>query len=162
MAGNPFRLALNVGKTLALGHVFVEYGYHSAPASGPSMLPTFEVSGDYPLTDKRYRYGRNVKVGDLVHYKIPIFPESDGIKRVLGMPGDYVLIHSPDSERHQMIQIPQGHCWLVGDNLEASRDSRMFGPVPLALVRGKVVAKPLPIPGSWMNNGLRDFGEGRR
>lgn len=105
MAGNPFRLALNVGKTLALGHVFVEYGYHSAPASGPSMLPTFEVTGDYPLTDKRYRYGRNVKVGDLVHYKIPIFPESDGIKRVLGMPGDYVLIHSPDSERHQMIQV---------------------------------------------------------
>lgn len=37
-------------------------------------------------------------------------------------------------------QVPEGHCWVVGDNLGNSRDSRMFGPLPLALVRGKVVA----------------------
>ncbi|GKT58643.1 mitochondrial inner membrane protease subunit [Colletotrichum tofieldiae] len=148
MAGRPLRLALNVGKTMALAHVFMEYGYASGPASGPSMLPTFEVAGEYLLTNRRYRYGRDVTVGDLVHYKIPIFPKSDGIKRVLGMPGDYV---------------PQGHCWLVGDNLESSRDSRMYGPVPLALIRGKVVAKPLPLSGDkWLENGLRNVGEGRK
>ncbi|KZL82054.1 mitochondrial inner membrane protease subunit [Colletotrichum incanum] len=163
MAGRPLRLALNVGKTMALAHVFMEYGYASGPASGPSMLPTFEVAGEYLLTNRRYRYGRDVTVGDLVHYKIPIFPKSDGIKRVLGMPGDYVLLDSPDSQRNQMIQVPQGHCWLVGDNLESSRDSRMYGPVPLALIRGKVVAKPLPLSGEkWLENGLRDVGEGRK
>ena len=40
--------------------------------------------------------------------------------------------------------IPPGHCWLEGDNADASGDSRSYGPVPLtelvavavALVRG--------------------------
>ena len=37
-------------------------------------------------------------------------------------------------------QVPEGHIWLEGDNLPWSRDSREFGPVPLALVIGKVIA----------------------
>jgi mitochondrial inner membrane protease subunit 1 len=41
-------------------------------------------------------------------------------------------------------QIPKGHCWVVGDNMAASRDSRMFGPVPMALIQGKITYKILP------------------
>ncbi|KAK1981730.1 peptidase S24/S26A/S26B/S26C [Colletotrichum cereale] len=163
MAGTPLRMGLNLIKTIALGHVFVEYGYTGGPASGPSMLPTFEVAGEYLLSDKRYRYGRGVAVGDLVYYKIPTMPNSTGIKRVMGMPGDYVLFNSPDSEKNWMIQVPQGHCWVTGDNLQSSRDSRMYGPVPLALIGGKVVAKPLPFSGNkWIEDGLRDVEEGRK
>ncbi|KAK2048912.1 LexA/Signal peptidase [Colletotrichum somersetense] len=163
MAGQPFRLALNVGKTMAFAHLFWEYGYAWGPASGPSMLPTFEVAGENLVADKHYRYGRDVAVGDLVYYKIPIFPKSTGVKRVVGMPGDYVLFNSPDSQKDMMVQVPQGHCWLVGDNLEASRDSRMYGPVPLALIGGKVVAKASPFSGNnWLESGLRDVQEGRK
>ncbi|KAK1599611.1 peptidase S24/S26A/S26B/S26C [Colletotrichum navitas] len=161
MAGNPFRLALNVGKTMAFAHIFWEYGYACGPASGPSMLPTFEITGENLVADKRYRYGRDVAVGDLVYYKIPIFPKATGVKRVVGMPGDFVLFNSPDSRKDMMV--PQGHCWLVGDNLEASRDSRTYGPVPLALIGGKVVAKGLSLSGGkWLENGLRDIQEGRK
>jgi len=32
----------------------------------------------------------------------------------------------------------------VGDNMAASRDSRMFGPVPMALIQGKITYKILP------------------
>lgn len=42
------------------------------------------------------------------------------------------------------MKVPQGHCWVVGDNLAASRDSRIFGPIPLALISGKVIAKVFP------------------
>lgn len=38
-------------------------------------------------------------------------------------------------------QVPKGHCYIVGDNLPWSRDSRDFGPIPLALIKGKVIAK---------------------
>lgn len=38
-------------------------------------------------------------------------------------------------------KVPQGHCYIVGDNLPWSRDSRDYGPLPLALIQGKVVAK---------------------
>ncbi len=58
------------------------------------------------------------------------------------------------------LQVPKGHCWIVGDNLVASRDSRYFGPVPLALIRGKVIATmrpftPWPFSGfKWITNSL--------
>jgi len=38
-------------------------------------------------------------------------------------------------------QVPPGHIWLEGDNLIVSRDSREYGPLPLALVRGRAVAQ---------------------
>ncbi|OLN84867.1 Mitochondrial inner membrane protease subunit 1 [Colletotrichum chlorophyti] len=189
MAGNPFRLFLTVGKTICAAHLFLDYGMCAAPASGPSMLPTFEVTGEWFLTDPRHRRGRDIAVGDLVTYRIPIFPlsRSEGVKRVLGLPGDYVLLGSPDSkkpimmqvrtdERHSALglqahvisvaegvqQVPQGHCWLVGDNLESSRDSRMYGPVPLALIKGKVVARLLPLSKEKkIENPLRDVDNSR-
>ncbi|KAL5612901.1 hypothetical protein BROUX41_004022 [Berkeleyomyces rouxiae] len=107
------------------------------PAQGPSMVPTFTVTGEGVVINRLCRYGRNVKVGDLVAYDIPINKEL-GVKRVIGMPGDYVLLGSP-GESQDMLQVPEGHCWLVGDNLKASRDSRDFGPLPLALITGKIV-----------------------
>lgn len=39
------------------------------------------------------------------------------------------------------VQVPPGHIWLEGDNLIVSRDSREYGPVPLALVRGRAVVQ---------------------
>lgn len=45
--------------------------------------------------------------------------------------------------------MPEGHCWVLGDNLTESRDSRTYGPVPLGLVKGKVVAKNVPGFGSF-------------
>lgn len=54
------------------------------------------------------------------------------------------------------LQVPEGHCWLLGDNLEESRDSRTYGPVPLALIRGKVIARILPLTEmKWIENNLR-------
>ncbi len=35
------------------------------------------------------------------------------------------------------IKIPPGHCWVTGDNLPYSSDSRSYGLVPLALIQGK-------------------------
>ncbi|KAJ9529668.1 hypothetical protein QJQ45_014404, partial [Haematococcus lacustris] len=36
-------------------------------------------------------------------------------------------------------QVPVGHVWIQGDNLLHSLDSRMYGPVPAALLRGRVL-----------------------
>ena len=55
------------------------------------------------------------------------------------------------------MQVPEGHCWVNGDNLDASRDSRIFGPLPLALVRGKVLAAwGWPRRLRWIKSALED------
>ncbi|SPQ21721.1 8809ce9e-b63d-4b69-a151-6fd5dd5a8c89 [Thermothielavioides terrestris] len=158
---HPFRVVVNTIKFVAFAHLLWEYGISMAPASGPSMLPTFEVLGEWLLVSKLHRFGRGISVGDVVAYNIPI-NEEVGVKRVLGLPGDYVLMDTPgdggagSGTGGSMIQVPQGHCWIVGDNLVASRDSRYFGPVPLALIRGKVIATVRPFSEfRWITNPLR-------
>ncbi|KAI0007734.1 peptidase S24/S26A/S26B/S26C [Xylariaceae sp. FL0662B] len=158
--GHPFRVLIATVKTLALAHVFLTYGYSLGAGWGPSMLPTFLVMQEWLVTDRRCRRGRGVAVGDCVAYAIPVEPDEEGVKRVVGLPGDYVLLNSPGSPSENMIQVPRGHCYLVGDNLPWSRDSRDFGPVPMGLIKGKVVAKATMNgwwPGNWftkVENGL--------
>ncbi|ROT38898.1 LexA/Signal peptidase [Sodiomyces alkalinus F11] len=156
-ASAPLFVSLGTLKAIVACHLLWEHGISFGGAAGSSMLPTFSVYGDYLLVSKYYRRGRDLHVGDLVFYDIPIFRRAQGVKRIMGLPGDYVLHGDPDTGSQVMIQVPQGHCWITGDNLESSRDSRVFGPLPLALVRGKVLAKIWPPQEAhWIRNGLED------
>jgi inner membrane protease subunit 1 len=137
------------------------------------MTPTIpsHYIGTYPIIaiSKLQRRGRNIKVGDIVSFAHPMIPNARGAKRVIGMPGDFVCVMTPgktDAEiedhsivggevKEEMFQVPEGHCWLAGDNLDWSRDGRIFGPVPLGLVKGKVVAVVWPPSAmSWIKNSL--------
>lgn len=142
--GRPVALIADAGKVLAAAHFFWAYGYDWGTVSGPSMLPGWSVWGEGAIISHRYRRGKDIKVGDLVRFKIPV---DDGlaIKRVLGVAGDYVMMGTPETGQDIMIQVPPGHVWLIGDNLPASRDSRLYGPVPMALIDGKVIART----GAW-------------
>lgn len=42
------------------------------------------------------------------------------------------------------VQVPKGHVWLQGDNFHNSTDSREYGAVPYAVLRGRVVCKIWP------------------
>lgn len=46
------------------------------------------------------------------------------------------------------IVVPNGHCFVLGDNRSESRDSRDFGPVPIADIKGRVDFIYLPVK-SW-------------
>ncbi len=89
---------------LAAAHLLWEYGYNVRFTRGPSMLPTLEVADDCVLVSNLHRYGRGVTVGDLVAFKIP-FNQDDAIKRVIGLPGDYVMTDTPESGSETMIQV---------------------------------------------------------
>ena len=105
---HPLRFAGITVKMFAFFHLVEAYFVTLAPASGPSMLPTLETVGDTVLFSRLNRFGRRVRVGDLVVYVIPPYPTTVGIKRVIGMPGDYVLKNPPDSGSGEMIQV--GFC----------------------------------------------------
>lgn len=109
------------------------------------MLPTMEVQGELVLENRfigRF-YPERLTRGDLVTFVSPLDPQRAVCKRILGLPGDIVCVDptgeiAPSSEH---VVIPKGHIWVGGDNAAWSRDSRDYGPVSIALVRGKLVAK---------------------
>ncbi|MCJ1232378.1 hypothetical protein MMC14_000330 [Varicellaria rhodocarpa] len=151
----PLRLIINCTKGFFFLHLFSEYVGSVRDTMGPSMLPTLNVRYDWVYVSKLYRRGKGVKVGDVVTFKHPMFPGTGAAKRVLGMPGDFVLRDTPGSGSDMMIQIPEGHCWVAGDNVPDSRDSRHYGPIPLALIKGKVLARVWPLSQcKWIENGL--------
>jgi hypothetical protein len=47
----------------------------------------------------------------------------------------------PDISSREVIRIPKGHVWIQGDNLSNSIDSRNYGAVPEATLKGRVLAR---------------------
>lgn len=52
------------------------------------------------------------------------------VKRIIGLPGDWIQV--PD--KAEILKVPEGHCWVEGDNANSSLDSRYFGPVHLCFL----------------------------
>jgi mitochondrial inner membrane protease subunit 1 len=109
------------------------------------MLPTISAEGELVLDNKLVcrlfpeRLGR----GDIVTFVSPVDPQRVVCKRILGLPGDTICV-DPTGEKApstEHVIVPAGHFWLGGDNSAWSRDSRDYGPVPIALMKGRLVAK---------------------
>jgi inner membrane protease subunit 1 len=124
------------------------------------MVPTISARGNWCYVNHLFRRGRGVKVGDVVVFTHPMVAGAKAAKRVIGLEGDFVCVVTGPSEAEdedkdlkaqraqfttEMVQVPKGHCWVEGDNLEWSRDSRVYGPVPMALIRGKVEMRLWPL-----------------
>jgi signal peptidase I len=56
---------------------------------------------------------------------------------------EHLISFTPDTrESFAEVQVPEGQCYVLGDNRDPSLDSRDKGPVPYACVRGRVVSAP--------------------
>ncbi|KAM0938902.1 putative signal peptidase I [Dioscorea sansibarensis] len=110
---------------------------------GSSMYPTFQTTpatfpgslkGDLVLAERfcleRYKFS----LGDVIIFQAPDNHKKNLVKRLIALPGQWIQI--PESS--EMLKIPEGHCWVEGDNSACSLDSRSFGPIPLGLVKGRV------------------------
>jgi mitochondrial inner membrane protease subunit 1 len=104
-AGHPLRVFTATLKGFFLVHLIWDHFYAYSPLLGPSMLPNFEVMGDTVIVDRWYRRGRGIKVGDVVTFDSVVHPGEKVMKRILGMEGDYVLSHTPESGSDAMIQV---------------------------------------------------------
>lgn len=148
-------------------HLIHEYGYEFTETRGESMLPTLQAQYDYVHALKSYRLGRNLDIGDCIVATKPSDPNHRVCKRITGMPGDIILIdpsasssltHTPIEIKdydgfNKFIKVPQGHVWVTGDNLCHSLDSRSYSAMPMALIKGKIVAANLMDKGFWSELG---------
>ena len=49
-----------------------------------------------------------------------------------------IMASGQDLQDMARLTVPHGHCFVLGDNRNHSRDSRHFGPIPLADVKGRL------------------------
>ncbi len=136
---------------------------------GSSMEPNFP-DREFILTDKvKYRLGEPAR-GDVVVFEAPGTNGEEFIKRIIGLPGEEISING--SKIHingkelvenylakevltrgnaflaegKTIKVPADHFFVLGDNREASSDSRVWGFVPKANIRGRAWVVYWPIP----------------
>jgi len=111
------------------------------------MYPTLADSGTLVLHSRLALRLSPLARGNLVTAVSPLDPAHQVLKRVMGLPGDVVCV-DPTGERRladvEWCTVPAGHVWLAGDNQSNSTDSRDYGPVPMGLIRGKIVARVRP------------------
>ena len=86
-------------------HLVSEYAGTVSHTSGPSMLPTVKILGDVVYTSKRYARGNGIQFGDLVEFKHPMVPSEAALKRVMGLPGDFVREDGGLGSGDRMIQV---------------------------------------------------------
>jgi len=126
----------------------IRAGIASLPA-GAALAPNYSFSSRSPrewLAPSELTYER----GDVVVAASPNNPRQKVCKRLLAFEGESVGVATTGAGWWgvpvvQRRPVPQGHVWLQGDNLSNSTDSRSYGPVPRALVQGKVVWKLYPL-----------------
>ncbi|MBI2633703.1 MAG: signal peptidase I [Parcubacteria group bacterium] len=134
---------------------------------GQSMEPTFE-DGDYLIIDEISFRFREPERGEVVVFRFPKEPSQFYIKRVIGLPGETVEIkdgkvriypagggptlvleesYLAPGERtggEQRMFIDAGSYFVLGDNRDASYDSRRWGLVSRSNTIGRVWLRPWP------------------
>ncbi|KAF9036419.1 LexA/Signal peptidase [Hymenopellis radicata] len=142
------RLLFAVANVFCVTHLLFDYVGRPAMTDGPSMLPTLAARGDCIIEDRLSvrRDPVTFSRGEIVTLKSPLDPLRIVCKRIIGLPGDIICVDPTGQYAHssEHIVVPRGHVWVAGDNLPYSRDSRMYGPVPMGLIQGRAVLKFSP------------------
>ncbi len=145
--------------------------------SGASMIPNFQ-NGNYLIIDElSYRF-EEPKRGEVVVFRFPYEQSKFLIKRIVGLPTETIVIEG-DTITIKNATHPEGFAWeqgaitssgrpaeqtvtlgadeyfVLGDNRDASADSRLWGALPRANITGRPIVRLFPLskiaffPGVW-------------
>jgi signal peptidase I len=128
---------------------------------GSSMEPTLHDSELVVVNRLAYRWSEPER-GDIVVFRFPLEPDRRFIKRIIGLPGEYLSIHDgqvfvdgvPLDEPYIAApprytgewEIQPGQVFVLGDNRNNSSDSQTWGALPLAQLIGKAFLVYWPPP----------------
>lgn len=142
--------------------------------NGDSMLPNFHDK-EYVLTNKISYKFKEPQRGDVVIFKAPPKPRDEYIKRIIALPEEKIKIQNNKviiyNEEHPegwtlpeeylgqgiltkgkssippntVVSLAEGEYVVLGDNREASSDSRHWGVVKKELLVGRAVFRLWPL-----------------
>ena len=137
---------------------------------GTSMEPNFH-NYEYLIIDElSYRF-HTPQRGEVIVFRYPRDPQEHFIKRVIGLPGEdiqiknnHVYIYNTEhpngfilnetylasneitaANNENRITLKADEYFVLGDNRQASQDSRFFGAVNKSFITGRVWVRGLPI-----------------
>jgi len=141
----------------AVSVLIITFLYQPVRVEGTSMLPRLEDHDRLFINKFVYRISA-IHRGDVVVFHYPRDPEKSYIKRVIGLPGDRIVIdrgrvylngkllretYIPEEYRDTRSMadtvVPEDAYFMMGDHRSISSDSREFGPVDRDLIYGKAV-----------------------
>ncbi len=135
-------------------YLFAPYEVH-----GTSMSPT--LNGDELLVVNKWIYHlKEPEYGDIIVFHTD--ETKDFIKRIIGLPGDRIKIEDGKLYRNGQVLnetyingrmegtfdevlVPAGHLFVLGDNRNNSKDSRVIGTISMRDVVGRADMVILPI-----------------
>lgn len=137
---------------------------------GASMEPTFSTHDYLIINEIEYRFEAPTR-GDVVVFKSPYSQKEYFIKRIIGLPGEKLEIKDgqiyiynqehpqgfvlpedylpgiqtyTEGKQYSQLQIKNNEYFVLGDNRNASLDSRNFGAIPRQNVIGRAWIRGWP------------------
>ena len=156
------KIALLAGLTIGLVRYFLFKPFY---VKGSSMVPTFEQS-EYLIVDElTYRF-RNPERGEVIVFHAPVGAGDFYLKRIIGLPGERVKIEekkiiifnndylqgvvlkepyiTEETNGALTITLSDSQFFVLGDNRDASYDSRQFGAIDRKAIIGRAVLRGFP------------------
>jgi signal peptidase I len=144
--------------------VVIHFTVQNYMVDGTSMQPGLN-NNQYVLVNKLAYLFHAPERGDVIVFHWPVDTNKDLIKRVIGVPGDVIVINRTQVQVNGLILTepyitapanPLGNRWVIppndyfvmGDNRQVSDDSRDWGLVPKSYIIGKAVLIYWPL-NSW-------------
>ena len=134
--------------------------------SGSSMFPTF-IDGEYLIVDEISYRLNDPQRDDVIVFRYPNDTKKFFIKRIIGLPNETVdikgsaititnsanpkgfVLNEPyvknTSENVTHFELKGDEYFVMGDNRNASSDSRSWGPLPRNLMIGKAFLRLFPL-----------------
>ena len=158
---------------LAVGlYIVITFAIQTVHVIGFSMVPTLN-DNDYVLATKVDLRFTTPTRGDIVILKDPFDNSQDFVKRVIGLPGERLLIRNgkifingrqldepylpqnepwvsqanwpTDTAEPNGAVIPAGRYFVMGDNRNHSSDSRVFGTIAFSQIESRAWIRLLPL-----------------